>query len=128
MWFTFLAAHRGTEEQCAVFARDACQDAVEVLLKAHREHLVRLVEHHVLHSRQVGHASLHQVHEAARSSHDDVNPVPKGANLRLDVRAAIDGQDAHLGQVLAEALQVVGNLQAQLARRAQDDRPYQTSP
>ena len=113
-----LAAHRRAEEQRAVLAGDASQNAVQVLLEAHRQHLVCLVEHDVLHAGEVGYAALHEVHQPAGCCHDDVGAGLEGAYLRLDVRAAVDGQNAHLGHVFAEALQVVRYLQAQFARWA----------
>ena len=125
----YLLTHRRAEEQRVVFAWDAFEDAVNVFLKAHREHLVCLVEHHIAHSGEVGHTALHQVHQSSWRCHDDVHPVLQGAYLRFDVCAAIDGQNLHLGQMLAEALQVVRYLQAELACRAEDeDRPTPALP
>ena len=125
----YFLAHRSTEEERAMLAGDAFEDAVEVFLEAHREHLVRLVEHDVAHFGEVGHTTLHQVHQSAGRGDDDVHAVLQGTYLRLDVRAAIYGKDAYVGQILAESLQVVRYLQAELACRAEDeDRPTPALP
>ena len=117
-----FAAHGGREEQRAVLLGHALEYGVKVFLETHREHLVGLVEHQVAHVVEHGHlATVHQVDQSAGRGNDDVHPAAQGANLGLDVGAAVDGQDAHLGHVLGKALQVVGYLQAQLARGTEDE-------
>ena len=115
----YLLTHCGAEEQGAMLAGNACEDAVQLFLEAHREHLVCLVEHNVLHLREVCYTTVHQVHQSARCCHDDVHAMLQGTYLRLDVCAAIDSHDFRLRQIFAEALQVVGNLQTEFACRAE---------
>ena len=121
----YLLTHRCAEEQSPMLAWDAFEDAVEFLLEAHRKHFVCLVEDNVLNLRKVCHTTIHQVHQAARRSHDDVYTMLKSTDLRLDVRASVNGQNVRLGHVFAEALHIVRNLQTEFACRAKydDSRP-----
>ena len=74
-----------------------------------------------MHLVQRSSAALHEVDEAPRGSDDDLYPTAERAYLRLDRGAAIDGEDTHGGEVLAVVSEVVGDLQAELTRRAEDE-------
>ena len=67
---------------------------LHVVLEAHVEHLVGLVEHDVLHLRQVEVAVLQVVDDPAGRAHDDVEPVAQRALLRPIGRAAVEDRDA----------------------------------
>ena len=97
------------------------EDGLQALGEAHREHLVGLIEDDRMHLVQRSGAALHEVDEAPRGSDDDLYPTAERAYLRLDRGAAIDGEDTHGGEVLAVVGEVVGDLQAELTRRAEDE-------
>ena len=99
----------------------AFEDLIDALGETHGEHLVGLVEDHGVDGVEHGGTSLHQVDEPARRSHDDIDALLQGAQLRHEIRAAIDGKDAHLRQVFGKTVEVVGNLQAELTCGREDD-------
>ena len=80
----YLGTHRGREEQRVALGGYRSQDGVDAVGKAHVEHLVSLVEHHVLHSCQRHGATLHQVNQSARRSHDEMHASLQGLDLALD--------------------------------------------
>ena len=117
-----LAAHSGREEQRVAVFGQALEYLVDAVGEAHVEHLVGLVEHHVAHAAELGHAAVLEVDEAAGGGHDDLCAVAQGAHLVLYRRAAVDGHDVDASHVLGEVFQVVCNLQAKLARGAEHQR------
>ena len=117
----YLLAHGGREEQrVAVFGHTG-QYLVDALRESHVEHAVGFVEHHIVHSVEMGHATVHQVYQAARGGHDNLHALVQGVDLVHYRGAAVDGHDAHALHVAGKVFQVVGYLQAQLARGTQDD-------
>ena len=97
------------------------EDALDVLEEAEVEHLVGLVEDDEATRVEDQRRALGEVHHPADRADDD---VPAGAQLRLlraDRRAAEDGDDI---DALAPAVrpQRLGDLDAQLARRREDER------
>jgi hypothetical protein len=66
-------------------------------------------------------ALLHEVDEAAGGADDDLDALLQRLDLRLVGAAAVDAQDADAAQT-AGLLQVVGDLDAELAGRDDDER------
>ena len=118
----YLLAHGGREEQRVAVFGHSLEDSVDAVGETHVEHLVGLVEHHVAHMVETRHATVHQVDESSRGSHDNLHAVAQGAYLRLDGRAAIYRHDMYSGHILGKVVEVVGYLEAQLTRGAQDER------
>ena len=117
-----VTAHRSREQQgVAVFGHTG-QYLGDALLEAHVQHLVGLVQNDVRHLVQACLAAVHEVDETARRSHDDLYAMAQLMNLRLDGGTAIDGGDVQMGDVLAEILQVVCNLQTKFTCRTQHYR------
>ena len=123
-----LLAHCSREQQRAMFLWNTFENGVEVLLEAHRKHFVGFVKDKVTHI--VKHSHLlthHQIYQSAWSSHYYIHPMLQGTNLRLDICTAIYSQYANLRHIFCKALQVVCNLQAQLACRTQDKHRWKLS-
>ena len=116
-----LLAHRCREEQCVVVVGHAGENLRYRVLESHVQHLVGLVEHHVVHVLEFSLSALHEVDESSRCSCDDLCAVAQRPYLLLDAGAAVDSGDVHVGNILRELLEVVADLQAQLAGRTQDD-------
>ena len=115
-----LAAHRrGEEERISIF-RNACQDSIDAFRESHIQHLIRLVEYHVLHILEFGHAALHQVNEAPRCSYDYLRAAFQRADLAFYARAAVNSLHVQAVNVSRIVFQVIGNLQAEFSRRTQD--------
>ena len=117
-----VAAHCSREHQRRVTLRECLENLVDSLREAHVQHLVGLVEHDVRHVLQVGEAAVLQVEESSRCGHDDLCPLAQCPHLRLDGRSAVDRLYVQPVDIAAEVAQVVGYLQAQLARRREHQR------
>ena len=115
-----LLAHCGGEKEGVALGGHTCQDFVDALREAHVEHLVGLVEHHVFDVLEAGHTAVHQVDEATRRGHNHLHATTQGADLALDARTAIDGQHVEAVNVAGVLLEVVGNLEAELAGGTED--------
>ena len=61
------------------------------------------------------------VHQTAGGSHHDLRVLPEGVDLRLHGLPAIHGHDGKAGDIFAQLLQLLGDLQAELPGGAQDD-------
>ena len=112
-----LVRHRGREEQRLALGRQGVDDAPDVGPEAHVEHPVGLVEDQRLEAVELR-ARPHVIHQAARRGDDERDAGRQGPRLRLHRRAAVDGHAADAG-VVAEALDVVVDLDRQLAGRRQ---------
>lgn len=116
-----LAAHRGREEQCVALLGNAFENFGDGVLESHVEHLVGLIKHHVAGVVETRLAPMHQVDEAARRSHDDLCAMTERTNLCLDTCATIDGDDMDMGDIAREGVEVVGDLETELAGRREHD-------
>ena len=115
-----LAAHRRGEKQRVSILRNACQDSIDAFRESHIQHLVRLVEHHVFHVLEFGHAALHQVDEAPRGRYDYLRAAFQRADLAFNTRTAVNSLHVQAVNVSRIVFQVIGNLQAEFSRRTQD--------
>ena len=111
--------HRRREQGNLLLTGGILQDALDILLEAHVQHLICLVEHH---EAQLGNiqAALLQVvdHAAGRTDHNVRTPAQAGQLYAVGL-AAVDRQHVDAAQVLGEGLEALGNLQRKLARRCQ---------
>ena len=94
------------------------EDARNVRQKSHVEHAIGLVEHDNLYLAKRGILALQVVEQATRRRDDDLDAGAKGLGLRIHVDAAIDDGAAQR-RTRDVALNVVGDLVGQLARRRQ---------
>ena len=62
------------------------------------------------------------VHDPPRGADDDLRSLAQRLQLALDGLAAVDGHDPQLALVGAQALELLGDLDGQLAGRAEDQR------
>ena len=117
----YLLTHRGGEKQGITVGRYASQNFVYTPRKAHIEHFVGLVEHHVFHCVKFGYTAFHQVDEAARRSYDYLRPAFQASDLAFNTGTAVDSNDLQTVDIAGIIFQVTRDLQAQLAGRAEDD-------
>src|SRR5262249_14613030 len=111
----------GREERRLAAGRRVAQDRVDVVDEAHVEHLVALVEDDDRERAQVERAAAEVVQHAAGRSDDDLRAGLELIDLTADRLAAVDGRDVDPA-IAAELAQLAGDLQAELARRDQDQR------
>ena len=116
-----LARHGGREQQHFSLLGHMGENGVDVVHKPHVEHFVGFVEDDGAHLLQFHFTAVNQVEQAARCGHHDLHALVEGADLALDARTAVHGQDVHAVGVLGVVGQVAGRLQAQLAGGVQDE-------
>jgi hypothetical protein len=97
------------------------EEPLHVGQEAQVEHLVGLVEHERVHVGQVERLAVGEVDEPAGRADDDVDPRLEGLELRVVADAAVDRQHAHAAAARGE-VEVVGDLDRELARRGHDQR------
>mmetsp|Transcript_13471 Transcript_13471/g.32986 ORF Transcript_13471/g.32986 Transcript_13471/m.32986 type:complete len:573 (-) Transcript_13471:330-2048(-) len=116
-----LARHGGGEQQRLVALRQARHDLLDLRLKAHVEHAVRLVQHQVRDLGQHAHAVVHQVLQPPWGAHHDLHAAPQRVHLLLLGHAAVHAHGAHAA-LGARVVQHLVDLQRQLARGRHDER------
>ena len=116
-----VLAHGSREEQSVSIFRNVLEDGIDALREAHVQHLVSLIKHHVVHVLQLSHATINQIEQTARGSHDNLHTMLQGANLASDVGTAINCGNMQTVDVLGKAVQIVCYLEAELTCRTEDD-------
>ena len=115
--------HRGGEQRDLPLVGRVLQDPLDVLEKAHVEHLVRFVEAEEVHAGEVERAAPQVVGDAPRRADDHVHGALQRVALDVDGLPAVDGQHVHaaLAHMLAVGPHGLRDLHCQLARRREDD-------
>ena len=116
-----VLAHGSREEQSVSIFRNVLEDGIDALREAHVQHLVSLIKHHVVHVLQLSHATINQIEQTTRGSHDNLHTMLQGANLASDVGTAINSDNMQTVDVLGKTVQIVCNLEAELTCRTEDD-------
>ena len=112
--------HRGAKQRRLLAPRRALEDVTNVIDKAHREHLVGLVENNHAAIRQDHLAAAQQVEHATGRANNDLATTVEGGDLLDDRCAAVDGHDVDVVEVLGEGARGVRHLQREFARRAEN--------
>ena len=117
-----LRGHRG-REQCDLFVvRSVGENRLDVFGKAHLEHLIRLVEHEIFQLCEIERALLEVIHDAAGRAHDNVDAAAQRRQLLAVPLAAVDGKQAHLGQMGRVTLERFAHLQGEFAGGREHER------
>ena len=111
--------HGCREEQGPPLLRRRVEDLLELLAKAHVEHLVCLVEHRHAQRRQVERAAFQVVAEPSGCADDDMRAACKRAPLLHRVHAADAGDDPTPG-IGVKPLELAADLDRKLAGRRND--------
>ncbi len=114
--------HGRREQGHLLVFRGFGQDAVDFFGEAHGEHLVGLIEHQVVHTRQVQRAAIEVVDNTARSAHHDVRTASQPGQLHGVGGPAVDRQHVELLQISPVAAERLGHLQGQLPGGSQHQR------
>ena len=105
----------GRREQGHLFVfRGVGQDALDVFGETHGEHLVGLVEHQVVHPRQVQRPAFEVVDDPAGGADHHLRTASQPGQLHAVGRPAVDRQHVDLRQMRAVAAERLGHLQGQL--------------
>ena len=113
--------HGRGEEEGAAPGGGGVENLLEILAKAHVEHLVRLVEDGDAEVRQIERAALQMVAQPARRADDDMGAAGQAAALLRRIHAADAGRDPGAG-LAVEPDQLAADLQRQLAGRRDHQR------
>lgn len=113
--------HGGREEHRLVLRRRLGQDRLHVVDEAHVQHLVRLVQHQEADRVQRERSPPQVVQEPPGGAHHDRRPLAERVDLAFDGLAAVDWQGTG-GKEAADARQLFGHLDGQLAGGAEDER------
>ena len=116
-----VLAHGSREKQSVSILRHVLEDGIDALREAHVQHLVSLIKHHVVHVLQLSHATINQIEQTTRGSHDNLHTMLQGANLASDVGTAINCGNMQTVDVLGKTVQIVCYLEAELTCRTEDD-------
>ena len=116
-----VLAHGSREEQSVSIFRNVLEDGIDALREAHVQHLVSLIKHHVVHVLQLSHATINQIEQTTRGSHDNLHTMLQGANLASDVGTAINSDNMQTVDVLGKTVQIVCYLETELTCRTEDD-------
>ena len=114
-----LLAHSSREQQGVTVGRHILEYLVDGVGETHIEHLVGLIEHHILYIVALHHPTVHEVDETAWRSNDNLHAMPERAYLRLYRRTTIHGSDMQAVYVFGKVVEIICNLQAQLTSRAE---------
>ena len=82
--------HRGGEERRLPRVGRGGENRLEVVGKAHVEHLVGFVEHEHFERREVERLAAQMIERAAGRGHDDLDAAAQRADLLVHRRAAVD--------------------------------------
>ena len=119
-------ARQGRREQRDLFFLGrVAQDLLDIVEKAHAQHLVGLVENHRPQNRQVERLAAKMIEDAPRRTDHGVDAAAQVAQLDVDALAAIDRQHVETLEAAGVGLEGLRHLQRQLAgrRHHQDLRP-----
>ena len=110
-----LRRHCGREHEHLAVVGHMGKNVVDRVDKAHVEHFVGFVEHYGVHVPEIYDTAVDEVDEPAWGRHDYLHAFAQGADLALDARTAVDGQDFEFGNVFGEIGEIAGYLEAELA-------------
>lgn len=91
------------------------QDLLDILLEAHVEHDISLVEHESFQLREVDVLSLDMVEHSAGGSHEQVNSCLQLACLVLDTDTSVNGDDRELSWIVLQLVALLSDLDGQLS-------------
>ncbi len=106
--------HRRRKQQHTTLLIHRRHNRLDILDKAHIEHLVGLVQHHIADRRQIERATTDVVQHTTGRTHHDIDTARQTTQLLANRRTAIDGRYRHSFFVI-ERDQLLGYLQRQLA-------------
>ncbi len=112
----------GGEQQRLPLGRATLGDEHDVIVKAHVEHAVGLVEHQRVQRIERQAAALQVIHDAPRRADDDMRAVLQAVHLRPHGGAAAEREDLDVVGCARQTAQLLRHLVGQLARRAQHQR------
>ena len=113
-----LTADGGREHRQALAVLHQVDDVLDVLVEAHVQHLVGLVQHNGLDVGHINGVVAVVIHQAARRGNNDLAALFELTLLLVHARAAVDADDFDGRQKLRQVLQVLGDLLGQLTRGA----------
>ena len=116
-----LAADGGREHGEGLAGLHHLNDVPHVLVEAHVQHLVGLIQHDLGDMGDVDGVVLVVVHQAARGGHHDLAAFGQALCLLFHVGTAVDTGHLHLRHEIGQIAQFLGDLLGQLPGGGHDD-------
>ena len=79
-----LATHRCRKKQRITVSWNTLKDCIDTLGKAHVEHLIGLIEHHIIYLVELGNTTFHQVNKTSRRGNNYLCALAQLTYLHLD--------------------------------------------
>lgn len=116
-----LAADGGREHREGLAGLHQADDMLHVLIEAHIQHLVSLVEDHLCHMVEVDIVVLVVVHEAARGRHHDLTALGEALGLLFHIRTAVNADYLHFRHKIGQPCEFFSDLLGQLTGGGQNN-------
>src|SRR3569833_3094962 len=107
-----LRRHRCAEQPGSFSLRCVLQDELDVILEAHIQHLICLIQHHIFYLLQVDGLPFDKVDQPAGCRHHDLDAALQVPDLQSDGGPAVYRQQMLAGYELFEHLHLVDDLEA----------------
>ena len=114
-----LRWHSGGEQSPLAALRCLRENRLDIVDKAHTQHLVGLIQHQSGHFAQVETATAQMVQHTARGTHYYLSTALQSAELAANIGTAIDGQYMETLKMTGIALERFGHLDSQFTGRCQ---------
>ena len=92
-----------------------------ILIEAHVQHLVGLVQDHLCHMVEVDIVVLVVVHQAARGRHHDLTALGEALGLLFHIGTAVNAGHLHFRHKIGQPCELLGDLLGQLPGGGQDN-------
>ena len=115
---TNRSRHGSREQRDLLVIRGVGKNALDILLEAHLQHLIGLVQHQETQVGNVQRALLQVVDDTTRRADDNLRTSAQTRQLHSIGLTTVDWQDLNLAQVISKRLEGVRNLQRQLTGRS----------
>ncbi len=112
----------GGEQQGLALRGAGLGDEDDVVVEAHVQHAIGLVQHQGIQRRQVEACALQVIHDAARGADHDVGAVLQAGDLRSHGAAAAQGQHLDVVGAARQTPDFLAHLVGQFARRTEHQR------
>src|SRR5690606_17290556 len=106
--------HGGGEQGQLALAGGVVENPLDIVHKAHFQHLIRLVQNQGRQAAQVQGATTHVIHNPTGGTHNHLGTALELAQLGAEILTTVDRRDLEVGQVAGIGLEGFSHLNGQL--------------
>ena len=88
-----LLGHRSRKKQGSALCRCFFENGLQIIFESHIEHLIGLIEHHIIHCLKIHLTPIHQVYESSWRSYNNLCTAAKLSYLLINGSTTIDSHD-----------------------------------